>query len=95
MRYKNKFRFQDFTEQKYRQYLQKANRKFRFIRFEEERFAENTCLWRHDIDTSPHRALKLAQIENEEGVSATYFFLLHSNRYNFLEKEIVDIAKEI
>ena len=86
---------EDFTEKKYRQYLRIAKQKFKFISFENADAKGNTCLWRHDIDTSPHRALKLAQIEHEEEVAATYFFLLHSNRYNFLEKEIVNIAIEI
>jgi hypothetical protein len=45
-------------------------------------------LWRHDVDFSPHRALRLAQIEAEEGVRATYFPYLHSELYNLLEADV-------
>ena len=50
---------------------------------------------RHDVDFSPHRSLKIAQIENELGISAYYFVLLRSSFYNLLEREISQIFQEI
>ena len=47
------------------------------------------------MDISPQRALNLAIIENEENVSATYFWHMHSEYYNLFEKEIFDIIKEV
>jgi hypothetical protein len=41
-----------------------------------------------NIDFSPHRALRLAEIEAEEGVRTTYFIHLHSEFYNALEKDV-------
>ncbi len=42
---------------------------------------------RHDVDFSVDRALELAKIENNYGISSTYFFLLHSDFYNIFEKD--------
>lgn len=52
-------------------------------------------LWRHDVDVSVHRAARLAGIEAEEGVAATYFFFFHSAFYNLLERPVADLARQI
>jgi hypothetical protein len=39
--------------------------------------------------------MKLAKIEMEEGVKATYFLLLHSEFYNALEKDVVKCILQI
>ena len=52
-------------------------------------------LWRHDIDFSVHRALRLAQIESEHRVNSTYFVNLHCEFYNLLEAEIFERFKAI
>jgi hypothetical protein len=39
-------------------------------------------LVRHDIDTSPHYALKMAQLEHHLGVRSSFFVLMHSPFYN-------------
>lgn len=88
------WRFEDFTEEGYREALALAGMHWRFESF------DTTCkephvLWRHDIDVSPHRALRLAEIENARGVKATYFFLLHSDFYNCLESTTRDIMRRI
>lgn len=57
--------------------------------------AQNAVLWRHDIDYSPHRALALAHIENRHSIKSTYFFHLHNECYNLLEKEISSIVQKI
>jgi hypothetical protein len=53
------------------------------------------ALWRHDVDFSIHSALKLAQIEAEEGVSTIYFLLQHSEFYNLHEAACTKIARDI
>lgn len=45
---------------------------------------EGEVLLRHDVDWSPRRAARMAQIEADNDVSATYFFLLSSPFYNAL-----------
>ena len=43
--------------------------------------AAPTLLLRHDVDLSLHLALAMAQLENERGVTATYFILPHNDFY--------------
>ena len=44
--------------------------------------AELTILLRHDVDTSLEKAIRLARIEGNLGIIATYFMRLHSRFYN-------------
>lgn len=83
--------FSDFTESGYRKCLRAAKLSYAFVRFGE------TCkgrqvLWRHDIDVSVHRARRLAEIEKEESVIATYFVFPRCMFYNvfnsFVAKEV-------
>lgn len=83
--------YSDFTEARYRSYLRQAKAHYRFVRYGEA-VEECSVLWRHDLDASMPRALRLAQIEQEEGVLATYFLFprcLYYNLLNPLTKQIV------
>jgi hypothetical protein len=88
------YRFEDFTEQSYRGLLASAQAYWTFESFG-AKTVEPHVLWRHDIDVSPNRALRLAEIENDSGVKATYFFLLHSEFYSCLEKSTCEIMRRI
>lgn len=79
---------EDFTEDNYRKMIKIAQEKYKFLKFEE--YEQEGILWRHDVDFSVHRALRLAEIEHEENVTATYFIYLHSAFYNIFEKNIYD-----
>lgn len=48
---------------------------------------EKPCILRHDIDQSPQRALSLAKVEKELGVTSTYFVLVTSDFYNVFSEE--------
>lgn len=51
-------------------------------------------LLRHDIDFDIATARAMAEIEADEGVQATYFFLLRTKHYNVLSKEdTADVRK--
>ena len=89
-----KYRFADFTEDAYREMLRTAKRGYAFEPFGTGSQARH-ALWRHDVDISVHRALRLAQIEADEGVRATYFFLLRSEYYNLLEGPVLTRAREV
>jgi hypothetical protein len=89
------YHFEDFTETEYRKLVRLARENWKIVPFTERRKAGKICLWRHDMDLSPHRARRLAEIESEEGLSATYLVLLHSTFYCALEKEIREIIKGI
>lgn len=49
----------------------------------------------HDIDIFPAYALRMAQLEHSYGVKATYYVLLHSEWYNALSPENMQIWKQI
>ncbi|MFM9847864.1 MAG: hypothetical protein ACKVP3_11975 [Hyphomicrobiaceae bacterium] len=86
--------FADFTEAGYRELLRLAQVSYRFSRFSDAS-ASRTILWRHDIDASVHRARRLAEIEAEEGVVATYFVFPRCPYYNLLSPPIVGQMRRI
>lgn len=89
------FHDDDFTRHNYRKLLSLAKQHYSFAGYDGIQDKTTFLLWRHDVDFSMHAAVKLALIEAEEGVSATYFLLLHSEFYNLLEASIVACVKEI
>lgn len=89
------FNYSDFTRNNYRCLLQKAKENYIFRGYRNYRDDEHFLLWRHDVDFSVHAARKLAYIEAEEGVSSTYFLMLHSDFYNLLEKNVSNYVRDI
>lgn len=91
--------YADFTEDEYRRLLKKAKQKYRFITYDEWILRNVTddrrIIWRHDIDFSVHRALRLAEIEHEEGIISYYFTMLSSDFYNIFEREVTNRIKQI
>lgn len=47
----------------------------------------NTVLLRHDVDWSPRKAVQLAEIEADLGITSTYFFLVSSPFYNTMNAQ--------
>jgi hypothetical protein len=90
----NNDRWREFTEQAYAELLDSARSRYRFSTFC-QRGDDRHALWRHDVDHSPHRALRLAQLESERGLVATYFVGLRSPYYNLLEPDVSRIASRI
>jgi len=88
--------YEDFTLDAYRACIKAAKKWGYVFSFYNECFGEaRFVLWRHDIDVSVHRAARLARIEQEEGVKATYFIWLHAYTYHFWEREITDLLLQI
>lgn len=85
----------DFTIEEYSKLLTLAKKNYTFIRYDEIRLFSNFILWRHDCDFSLNRALRLARIEHQQGIVATYFINFHSDFYNVLEKSQTKIINEI
>lgn len=90
-----KYHYADFTEDNYRRLLRLAKERYRFISYAQHNEAGHNLLWRHDVDYSLHRSLALARIEQEEGVSSTYFIYPHCHFYNLFDIEVTNCAKEI
>lgn len=89
------YHFEDFTEEHYRSLLRKARASWPIRSYDEFLCEGRGALWRHDIDMSVHRSLRLAQIEKEEGVRATYFIHLHNQFYHVWEKDNAEMLAEI
>jgi len=79
--------WEDFTETAYCGLLDAAKERYRFATYDDPGEGAHV-LWRHDIDHSVHRAVRLAELEHERGVTATYFFWIRSPYYNVLEPAI-------
>jgi peptidoglycan/xylan/chitin deacetylase (PgdA/CDA1 family) len=80
--------FGEFTEAGFRALLQRLKADgYHFARYGEAA-RDRHVIWRHDVDVSMHRAARLAEIEAEEGVTATYFVNPHCAFHNLLEPEI-------
>ncbi len=93
----------DFTYQGYKGLL-KLLKSEDYIFSSYENYISNThcVILRHDIDYSLEQAVKLANIENENGVRSTYFILLTSDFYNpasslsyKLLHEIIDLGHNV
>jgi len=85
----------DFTVSHYRELLKKVLLNYKITSYKDINWDQKFILWRHDLDLSLNRGLKLAIIENEEGVKATYFINIHSEFYNINEKSQQDIIRKI
>jgi hypothetical protein len=57
--------------------------------------AESYVILRHDVDFSLKKALEMAQLDYESGISSTFFFLLTAPYYNPLSVEGASYIKEI
>lgn len=91
------YKFDYFTIDNYRKQLELAlENGFQFILFTDDfQKDRKEILWRHDVEFSPDVALKMARIESELGVTTTYFFQLHSEFYNILERYFSDMLLKI
>jgi Formyl transferase len=92
---RDKSLFGEFTEAGFRSLLRSMEAGgYGFARYGERPDGRHV-LWRHDVDASMHRAARLAEIEAELGVVATYFVNPRSVFYNLLEPEIEVLLRRI
>jgi hypothetical protein len=76
-----------FTLDHYRELLHAAGAGgYRYAHFDEHP-RRGDLLLRHDVDLSLDAALRMAELEAEEGASATYFLMTESVFYNLASKE--------
>jgi hypothetical protein len=93
---------EDFTYANYRELLKMAKSGWKIFDYRNIEWEEKFIVWRHDVDYSLNCSLKLAKIEQEERVKATYFINPHSEFYNTAEfsqhlliKEILSLGHDI
>jgi hypothetical protein len=66
-----------------------------FRDFAEKNPERNFVILRHDIDFSPDAALRMAELEADMGIKATYFLLFSSPYYNLLGSEYIRFPKRL
>jgi len=87
--------FSDFTETHYATILRAVCKNFEVIDIGNAGIATRECLWRHDVDMSPHRAKKIAEIDLSHGVKSHFYFMFGSRFYNLFEPAVTTILREI
>ena len=94
---REKYNFDYFTIAHYAELVKLAkDQGFQFILHKDAFVVERKdVIWRHDVEFSPDIALKMAEIEHDFGVQATYFFQTHSEFYNIFESYFTRILKRI
>lgn len=94
---REKYRFDDFTIDNYRRLIRLASQKgFEFI-LHKDKFnpRRKDVIWRHDVEFEPDIALRMAEIEAEANVMASYFFQLHSQYYNLFDPHYREVFNRI
>ena len=86
---------EDFTYSNYRELLKMAKSGWKICDYRNIDWGEKFIVWRHDVDYSLNCSLKLAKVEQEVGVKATYFINPHSEFYNIAELSQHRMMKEI
>ena len=90
---------EDYKKFNYKNYLKLVkihSRNLPLMNYEEiNNRTEKFLIIRHDVDYSVDRALKMAKLENDNGVSSTYFFQIRNNSYNIQSSKNIDIVKSI
>jgi len=97
MKNREKYKFDYFTIDHYKEILRLArDLGFEFI-LHKDSFVEDRkdIIWRHDVEFSPVQALKMARMESELGIRATYFWQTHCDMYNVYHKFFSDILREM
>lgn len=92
-----------FTREGYTEVLSNAqSHGYQFVCFGEMNTTTDDnkqyCLMRHDVDTSLKCAMEMAELENAQGIKATYFFMLRSPAYNLFGRyayKVLNCIKEM
>jgi len=91
----------DFTINKYRQLCNELHR-YGYTSSTVAAYLENhnegqkIIVFRHDVDRKPQRALRMARVEYELGIKATYYFRFNKNVFQpHLIREIASMGHEI
>lgn len=85
-----------FTYDAYRDLLQSLNQHGYVVSSYHNWMETSRCaILRHDIDNDIEKALELAKVEKELGVTSTYFVLVSSDFYNVFSSKSEKLLKEI
>lgn len=86
----------DFTFDCYKKLLEKiVDNGYRISDFHEFEKDGKICVLRHDVDLCVDSAVKIAKLENQMGITSTYYILLNTEFYNLQYTPTCDKIKEI
>lgn len=78
----------EFTYEAYGQLLEQIVKcEYQFANYHNWKQFERCVILRHDIDYDPIKAVKIAEIEKDKGISSTYFVLITSDFYNIYSEK--------
>lgn len=84
-----------FTFESYEQLLERfVTTGYDFVGYNDTPSCGDIIL-RHDVDFSPAKAVRMAEIESQVGANATYFFLVSAPHYNVFHRKTRDLIEEI
>jgi hypothetical protein len=90
----------EFTLERYKQYLDVIKSKYEkiitFREYFENKSEKYFCIIRHDVDRKAGNALKMAEIEKEKGIKASYYFRIKSSSFKpDIINKIAEMGHEI
>lgn len=89
--------WKNFTQNSYKRIIKEILKKFKIslISSNNSLIKDYICILRHDIDMSPERALKLAEIEFDLGAKSTFYLLFNSRFYNLFQPSTLKTVDKI
>lgn len=85
----------EFTYSAYRNLIKLLhNHGYKICGYTDYDVSEKSAILRHDIDTSVDKAVDMAYVEQDEGVSATYFILISTDFYNINSQKTSEALKK-
>jgi hypothetical protein len=86
----------NFSYQEYQSIIDRIKNNIPIVRFDNVTSDTNRyCVIRHDVEFSIERALQLAEVEFELGISSTYVFQICNNNYNPFSHKNRDLIHQI
>lgn len=85
-----------FTYNAYKELINLLKEKnYHFSNYFDSNKSNKTVIFRHDVDYSLEKALDIAILEKEMGISSTYFVLITGDFYNVFSKRSYEVLRDI
>jgi hypothetical protein len=90
---------EEFTYDYYKRFMSRLSEAYSFTTFKEGKKTSGETgpfvIMRHDIDMDLEAALRLSKLENDLGISSTYFFMVRCSLYNVFGSSEAEQVKDI
>lgn len=83
------------TIDSYKTIASAAANKYSSVVVGQDKLSDSSMIWRHDVDFSIAAARTIAEIDENYGIKANFFFRLGAETYNLLEKNNLNLLHEI